>query len=149
MTKSGLISKKRTIEMAYKKAPYFYEVFDLYSRIIDFEGDNLSAFLTNQLECLKNYFDLNTKLVLSSESFSNQELKKGDRLMDICLQMQQSEYINPIGGTEIYTKEQFSERNIELRFLEMRVQPYPQIKTESFVPYLSILDVMMMNPKEQ
>jgi len=140
--------QKRTVEMAYKKAPYFEEVFELYCGIVDFKGDNLSVFLANQLKCLKDYLGIKAKLILSSESFSNQELKKGDRLIDICHQMNQYEYINPIGGAEIYTKEQFAERDVELRFLEMTVQPYEQIKTDSFIPYLSVLDVLMMNSKE-
>ncbi|WP_273514013.1 WbqC family protein [Roseivirga sp.] len=138
----------RTIEMSYKRAPHFNEVFELTQRIIEHKESNLSAFLTHQLQEIARYLNLKTEIIVSSERFNNTELKKGNRLIDICHELEDLQYINPIGGAQLYTKEQFAEKGVELRFLEMKSRPYDQIKTDQFVPYLSIVDVLMMNSTE-
>lgn len=55
-------------------------------------------------------------------------------------------YINPIGGIDLYSQEDFKRENIELRFLYTRIEDieYKQFK-DPFVPYLSIVDVLMFN----
>ena len=55
-----------------------------------------------------------------------------------------AEYVNSIGGTELYDASVFAENGIELKFLKTGFAPYKQFKNE-FVPGLSIIDVMMFN----
>jgi hypothetical protein len=53
-------------------------------------------------------------------------------------------YANAIGGRELYSKETFRERGIELKFVQSRPFEYAQFGG-TFVPWLSIIDVMMFN----
>ena len=62
--------------------------------------------------------------------------------------MDSTQYINPIGGTELYDTDVFQNENIHLNFLESEVPEYRQFK-EEFVPYLSIIDILMFNSKEE
>ena len=55
---------------------------------------------------------------------------------------------NPIGGLELYRPNDFAARGITLRFLRSRPDPYPQ-GGAAFQPYLSIIDVMMFNSKDE
>jgi hypothetical protein len=57
-------------------------------------------------------------------------------------------YINPIGGLDIYEASAFSAHGIELRFLRARPFEYRQFG-KPFVPWLSIIDVMMFNSEDQ
>ena len=52
--------------------------------------------------------------------------------------------VNPIGGVELYSREDFAARGIELRFLRPLPLEYPQFG-RPFVPWLSIIDVLMFN----
>jgi len=135
----------RTIEMSYKKAPYFDPVMAIVDKTLASTERNLGRFLTDNLEIIANYLGLEVEIIRTSSEFKNQGLRKHHRLIDICKQLNDDVYINPIGGKEIYTKEQFSSKGIELKFLEMELKSYPQLGTSEFVPYLSILDVLMMN----
>ncbi len=56
-------------------------------------------------------------------------------------------YINAIGGQDLYSKEDFNVHGIELKFLKTKPFEYKQFDNE-FVPWLSIIDVMMFNSKE-
>ncbi len=62
--------------------------------------------------------------------------------------MKSTNYINPIGGTQLYSKEAFESNNIELNFLKTKCIVYKQYNNE-FIPNLSIIDVMMFNSKEK
>ena len=54
-------------------------------------------------------------------------------------------YINPFGGMELYSREAFIAQGIELKFIKTKSFKYTQFVNE-FIPWLSIIDVMMFNP---
>ncbi len=58
--------------------------------------------------------------------------------------MEPTTYINPIGGVELYSKDEFAARGIELNFVRPMPLEYPQFGGP-FVPWLSIIDVLMFN----
>jgi hypothetical protein len=53
-------------------------------------------------------------------------------------------YINTIGGIELYAKDAFSARGVDLQFIKSKPLEYPQFG-DAFVPWLSIVDVLMFN----
>lgn len=133
----------RTIEMAYRKAPQFGSIFPWVKEIINHKETNLAKYVTHSLKEVAKLLDINTRFISSSKGYHNQSLKAGDRLMDICKQEGATGYINPSGGQTLYTKEQFAVQGIELQFLAPKPISYPQFEEDKFVPWLSILDVLM------
>jgi hypothetical protein len=65
----------------------------------------------------------------------------------ICKKLNASKYINAIGGTDLYSKEEFARNSIELNFIKMKNFIYNQFDY-NFIPYLSIIDVIMFNSLE-
>jgi hypothetical protein len=55
-----------------------------------------------------------------------------------------TEYLNPVGGINLYSRAKFRESNITLRFLQPKLRTYNQGRP-MFEPALSIIDVMMFN----
>ena len=76
--------------------------------------------------------------------YNNRELKGQERIIDICKQEKATEYINPIGGMDLYDKISFKENGIVLSFLQTGEVKYKQDSKE-FIPNLSIIDVLMFN----
>lgn len=137
----------QTIEMAYKKAPYFDVVYPLLEEIMNYPETNLSKFLFNQFKKIFDYLDVKTKLMMSSQIDKDNSLHAQDKIIDICQRLGTTQYINAIGGQNLYDKARFSSENIVLNFIKMRDVCYPQFKNE-FVPFLSIIDVLMFNDKK-
>jgi hypothetical protein len=137
-----------TIEHAYRKAPCFNDVFHLISDIIKFDSDNLAVFISNSIVRISEFLQLDTEFVLSSEILKPSELKAQDKVISICKIMGATEYYNAIGGQDLYNKEVFAVNHIELSFLKPISIQYPQFKND-FMPWLSILDVLMFNTVEQ
>lgn len=65
-----------------------------------------------------------------------------DRVINLCLAAGASDYVNMIGGAELYDRPSFEQAGLRLHFLKPDLRPYPQIRTPDFVPGLSILDLL-------
>ena len=135
------------ITESYRKAPHFAAAFEVIQRCILYQDKNLFNFLLHSFHQVNEYLDINTKLVTSSSIEINHSLKSEKKVIAICKAKNAKTYINSIGGIELYNKNNFSNDGIELQFLQAKNVTYTQYKNE-FVPWLSIIDVMMFNSKE-
>jgi hypothetical protein len=81
---------------------------------------------------------------MSSEIVKNNDLRGENKIIDICLQLGANQYINAIGGIELYIQDNFQVKNIDLKFIKSENIIYKQFKNE-FKPWLSIIDVIMFN----
>lgn len=142
--KTKLLNK---IREAYRKAPHFKESFELFETILMKDHSNLFRFIYASLEAVCRMLQINTTMVVSSAVNIDHSLKAQDRVIAICQKLGASTYINAIGGQELYSMDVFRSRNIELKFIKARSVVYPQFGNE-FVPWLSILDVLMFNGAE-
>ncbi|MFS0919253.1 WbqC family protein [Brevibacillus sp. 179-C 1.1 NHS] len=139
----------RLIEQAYKKAPNFNVIFPMISGILLNQENNLSKYISNSLSEISKYLEIQTNFLHSSEHFIEKSNLKGqNRIIEICKAIGATEYINAIGGRELYDKEFFSLNSITLSFVETDGIVYKQFNNE-FVPYLSIIDSMMFLSKEE
>lgn len=134
----------KTIQLNYKKAPHFQEVYLLLENIISYKNRNLSEFIINSLNVILNYLKIETKLLISSQLNKNTLLKGKDKVIEICKLLDARTYINPIGGQKLYSKDEFSSHGINLMFLESQSVTYKQLNN-IFIPTLSIIDVLMFN----
>ncbi len=133
---------------SYSKAPFFKEVFSLVEKSFSNTKDNLFEYIFDSIKTVSEYLELETELLISSEISENAHLRGKERVMKICKDLGAETYINPIGGTEMYSKEEFAENDLQIFFLQTKNIGYPQFKHE-FVPHLSIIDVLMFNSKEK
>ena len=138
----------KTLEQSYKKAPFFQQVLPIIEQTLGQEKTIFSEIIVENLRLINAYLGITTEIISSSSIYQNTELKAQTRIVDICLQEKANHYINPIGGIELYQKEVFEEKGMQLNFIKSKPVQYPQLKNE-FVPWLSILDVLMFNSVEQ
>lgn len=138
----------RTIEMNYKKAPMFQQVFPLFLHIMEHSDKNLAKFIGNSIVEIARYLSIETEFIYSSTIDKDNTLRAQDKILNICKLLNANKYVNAIGGADLYSKDDFNKVGIELSFLETKIEPYKQFKNE-FVPYLSILDVLMFNSIEE
>lgn len=132
----------KMVEMTYRKATYFVEVFPVVEELIRYKTDNLSDYLVHQLRTLSVCMGINTEFVVTSRSYENNELSGQERLLDVCKREGATTYINPQGGQTLYDSETFRKASIDLRFIVIRPLPYKQ-RAAGFVPCLSIIDSLM------
>lgn len=136
----------RIIQVNYKKAPYFDTVYPLIESCFQFESQNLFDYILNSINIICDYLDIKTKITISSSIKIDHSLKAEKKVIQICKAQNASTYINPIGGTELYSFDEFRDNHIDLNFIKAKSITYNQFR-DPFVPWLSIIDVLMFNDR--
>jgi hypothetical protein len=130
---------------AYRHAPHYSSTLPLLERIAACEDDTLFGFLHHALLATCAHLGIDTPIRIASTVPADHGLKSQERVLSICEVLAARQYVNPIGGTELYARDAFAERGIALHFLRARPLEYRQ-GDGAFVPWLSIVDVLMFNP---
>ncbi|WP_456390074.1 WbqC family protein [Hydrogenimonas sp.] len=138
----------KSIFHAYKKAPYFEEVYPMIENIMNYDEKNLAKFLGHSIKKIAAYLDIKPKFIYLSDLQGETPLRAQARTIDICKRVNADHYINAVGGQKLYSKEDFAEEGIKLEFLQTGDIKYKQFGNE-FVPNLSIIDVMMFNSQDE
>lgn len=137
----------RTLEQNYSKAPFFDKTIELVGYVFSKGYYYISELAVSSLIAVCDYLGTPTIIVKSATGYDNRELRAENRVIDICKKEGATEYINPIGGQSLYSKSHFKEYGIDLKFLKAKKIEYDQFGGE-FMPWLSILDVLMFNSIE-
>lgn len=135
------------IQHNYKKAPYFDSVMPVINDILNYDERNLFLYIFNSVKVICHYLNIKTEFIISSSINIDHSLKGEDKVLAICKSLKATDYYNAIGGQGLYSKELFKENGLNLSFLKTNPIEYKQFGNE-FIPYLSILDVMMFNSRE-
>lgn len=130
---------------AYRHAPYFGQTSPLIEQIVRYEDTNLFRFLHHAIARTCEHLGITTKIRISSGIAIDPDLKNQDKVLALCAAVGADTYVNAIGGIELYSKQAFREQGIDLKFMQSKPFEYPQFG-DAFVPWLSIIDVMMFNP---
>jgi hypothetical protein len=127
----------KQLDYTYKKSPYYNVILDRIIVPEFYERDVcVSDFNMNLIRRITEYAGITTDFINTSTVFSDLDLKKQHGLISICNQMDETVYVNAIGGQSLYTKQEFSEKGIDLRFIRMK-------KLTLKDPYISILHHLM------
>lgn len=141
----------QTFRQAYLRAPHYSAVEELIAPLIDNSVTELDQFLYESLVAVSRYIGISTPIVKTSRAYELHEVRGQDRILRICQKENADQYINPIGGRDLYDHATFQQAGVELLFLRPRLPDYPQGKAGSergFIPGLSILDALMFNAPE-
>lgn len=130
---------------AYSKAPHFAETFKLLEIVVCCEDDNLFQYIHHSLVEICRHLGIETEIKVSSSIPINHDLKGQDKVLALCKALKADTYINAIGGTDLYDRGEFHAHEIELQFIKAKPFEYVQFSAP-FVPWLSIIDVLMFNP---
>jgi len=134
----------KTIEQNYSNAPLFPKVFPIVQEVLTDTSDFMCALAVKSIHAICEYLKIQTEIVESSVVYQNAELHGVERVLDVCKKERAHTYVNAIGGQELYDPMKFQEERIALKFVKTHPMQYKQFH-ETFVPNLSIIDVLMFN----
>ena len=129
----------KNLELNFSYSPFYQETMDLYNAIKDFPERNLAAFVGNSIVRICTHLNLSTKIVFASEFNILDSVVGESRIMYICKQLGATTYINAINGQSLYSKPNFAEQSLELKFIKLKKDEF----INSFDPYLSTLQALM------
>lgn len=129
-----------------KRAPFSKVVEDIVRETFSRNDESLVAVNVRALELVCSYLGVPFRYEICSDMGLDlpEQAGAGGWAPRIAGAVGADEYVNPIGGRELFNPLDFSSRGVTLSFLETADFVY-QTGTFTYEPGLSILDVMMWN----
>jgi len=124
------------VRLSYGKAPFFSEVFPVVQDIFATKPQTISELAIDSVIRFSQYLEIPTTFKVSSKGNYVKTEDKVQNLVNILQVEGSAHYINPIGGQELYAKEDFSKHGVQLNFLKGSGS-------------LSIIDVCMKQHKSE
>lgn len=135
----------KTLIHSYGKAPYFSQVVDVIMSVFSARYGSVSDLAIKSVLSVYEYLGMQINYTKSSEcSPETKGMDKADRLIEISKRQGYKMCVNAAGGINLYSKDYFEAKGVELGFVKSDPIEYRQY-TNDFVPWLSIIDVMMFN----
>lgn len=129
----------RSIELAYRKAPYFKVYFPWLQSILLDSWERLADLNAELLETLMAEFRINVPVVKASGHDFRGE--KSALVLDMCQKLGASQYIFGSQGRGYADVEAFTKAGILVRFQDFDARPYRQLHGD-FAPRMSAIDAL-------
>lgn len=140
----------KTLEQSYSKALYFKRGMEYAMNVLSSEERSLSSLAIKSVNLACEIIGVSSQKYCSSIDFPDSRgINRSERLLKICAALQCSTFVNPIGGSHLYSKDSFFKRGVELKFIKPRTVDYSQLKANKFFPNLSIIDLLMHLPEDE
>ena len=79
----------KTIEMSYKKSPYFHIVFPIIKDILNNKEKKLAKFLGYSIKRISEYLEIDTRFIYSSDIEKDNALKAQDKILDLSKKLEE------------------------------------------------------------
>lgn len=138
----------KTLTHAYASAPYFEEAFPLVEEVFGYPREHISILVERSINAVWHYLGMEHSFVKSADLDYDRTGNGQEKILSICDRLKAKTYVNAINGRELYEKEDFQKRDIELLFLKPELKDYQQFN-DDFTSHLSIIDILMFLDKEE
>jgi len=130
----------RTIQLNYKRAPFFEEIFELYRSQLEHHHQFVELNI-GLIETFAEYLEIRSKRVRLSNILKTTR-KKNELIIDICKKIGAETYLSGTGGGKEYNDENLlNQHGIKLVYNDFKHPVYPQLWGD-FIPNLSIIDLL-------
>lgn len=130
---------RRSIELNYRKAPYFEKYWKDIDKILETKWERLIDLNFALIEYLMTQLDITTETMKSS----TMEIGTigSQRLLDICKKLQATTYISGEMGKDYLDETIFEDNKIKVIYENFQHPVYNQIHGK-FIPNMSIIDLL-------
>jgi hypothetical protein len=133
-TDKGVDKLIKTFQQEYKNKNK--ELLECIIHLFSERPETISDLAINSIKLFCNYLEITTEMKKSSELDIDRSEDRVENLIKICNHEECEDYINPIGGSSLYDKEDFLNKGVNLYFIQGK-------------PSLSIIDVCMNTDREE
>ena len=124
----------------YNKAKFFHLYKDYFENLYKKEWENIFDLNFETIKQIIRWLDIKVKIVIESElGVSGQPT---ERLVNVCKKLGADTYISGIGGKKYLDEKSFEKNKIILKYQNYNAIRYIQHLSKSFIPNLSIIDLL-------
>ena len=135
------IKHLKNIESFYKRAPFFQEIFPQLETLFKPEYSNLADMNIEIIKWFANHLGITAKFYRSSDFHLN--TKREEHVIDICVLLDADVYLSGQGAKAYQIEDHFTDKGIQLKYINFKQTPYEQLWGKDFLPSMSALDYVM------
>ena len=135
----------QALRVNYARAVAFAEVFDALAPVLEGSWTHLGDLNRAVLDALCGLLGLTRRILWSSEL--DIPGQKTERLINICRALGAGRYLTGDAASDYLDETQFAANDIRVEYHHYRHPVYAQLHGE-FVPYLSVVDLLMNHGRE-
>jgi hypothetical protein len=147
--KSDLLESLHYIQVAYRKHPFFKEVFAFLKKQMDMPHERIGELDIQLVYDILDYLDLSEqkgKFVFQEELKTEQT--GTDLIIEICKKLGADTYICGTGSKFYQDNKKIEDNNIQIEYQNYQHPHYLQRGSDKFIPGLSIIDLLFNHGKE-
>ena len=134
------VKLEKTVEQAYKRAPFFAEVFPLVADFLRSPEKRLVERNMAFIDAVMDRLEIRPERVYSSTLGVKE--RSGELVAELCALVGGDIYVSGEGGRSYQSSESFASRGIRLAYNHYVPAEYPRFHG-AFVPGLSVVDALM------
>lgn len=131
----------KTIELNYKKTPYFNDYSDIFRKIYLKKYAYLSEISIEIIQAVLKILDYNGKIILSSKLDFDKTLNSTETLISLTKLVGGDHYLSGASGKKYLNESLFAKNGLILSYHHFNHPKYNQPGKE-FIPNLSIVDLL-------
>ena len=124
----------------YNKAKFFHLYKDFFENLYKKEWNNIFDLNFETIKQVFVWLNIKTKIVIESEL--DVSGPSTERLVKVCKKLGADTYISGIGGKKYLDEKLFEKNKIILKYQNYNPIKYTQHMSKSFIPNLSIIDLL-------
>ncbi len=135
----------KSIRLNYIHSPFFKAYFDFFEKLYSRQWVKLVDLNIYIIREICKFLGIDKEIHLESDL--NISSQKTERIIDISKALKADSYLSGEGGRSYLDEAEFSKANIKLIYQGFSHPEYEQ-SYESFIPYMSIIDLLFNKGKE-
>jgi hypothetical protein len=137
-----------TLQHVYGKTEFFAAFYPfLEKEILDLSKATLAEINIGLIKSICAYLEIEKEFYLSSEL--NISGSRSERLLSFCKRFDCQIYLSPVGAREYIDEDNIlPPSEVKVLYQNYVCKEYQQKSAESFLPYMSIVDLLFQNGKE-
>jgi len=142
-SKSWRIKHVRSLELWYKKAPYFNQYFPELKAKIEMGMENIADLNVSLIRLLLRFLGIEREVIRSSELplGNDSNLGKNERVINLMKTIGANQYYEGASGRNFIDPKKFEAEGMSVSFQSYRHPIYPQ-QHKGFFPYMSVVDLL-------
>ena len=136
----------RTLYFAYKKAPFFDDIYPHIEELYQQKPEFLFDFTTASIQLVKDYLNISTPIIKASE-LDVETTDRNERILELCRAVEADSYLSGFGGRKYHDENSFKKNGLELQYTDFQHPVYEQLHG-GFLEGLSVIDALMQKGKE-
>jgi hypothetical protein len=138
--------QRKTIDANYANHPYYFELKTIFDDVLNTDSNNLCDYNINSIRAVCEYLNIKTRIKCASDYDIINNGDPTEFIINIVKHVEGTRYVSGTGAINYLDTKLVNDSGLEFNFYQFKSIRYNQKGTDSFIPGLSMIDLIANLP---